>query len=58
MTYDDKIVEVFGALASKNDGASPAEVTDEMHKRGWLSPMDTVIDIADLMRDLRNRGRL
>ena len=29
-----------------------------MHERGWLAAADTVIDIADLMKDLRDTGRL
>lgn len=58
-TYDDKICLVFRELCKRQgDGASPHEVTEEMSKRGWLSPMDTVIDIADLMKALRERGRL
>lgn len=56
--YDARIVQVFKDLCAKNGGASPAEVTHEMHSRGYLSDMDTVIDIADLMRGLRNRGLL
>ncbi len=58
MRYEDKIRTVFKELAEKNDGASPAEVTDEMANRGWLSPLDTVIDIADQMRELRDAGFL
>lgn len=59
-TYDDKIVACYQYLCSKqSDGASPAEVTAEMHRRGWISPMDTVIDIEKLMRRLRHEeGRL
>lgn len=58
MRYEDKIRTVFKELAEKNDGASPTEVTDEMARRGWLSPLDTVIDIADLMKKLRDEGFL
>ena len=58
-TYNDKIRVCFKHLCEKNPkGASPAEVTTEMVRREWLSPMDTVLDIADLMRDLRNQGAL
>jgi hypothetical protein len=57
--YSDRILACWNHLCSlQKDGASPAEVTNEMAKRGWLSPMDTVIDIADLMTDLRRQGRL
>ena len=63
-SYDEKIIDCFKAVCKRNEelegeaGASPSEVTNEMHKRGWLSDMDTVIDIEELMRGLRNRGRL
>lgn len=57
--YVDKIRVCFAHLCEKNgDGASPAEVTEEMSRRGWLSPLDTVIDIKDIMQDLRNQGGL
>lgn len=56
--YDARIIQVFKDLCMKNGGASPNEVTQEMHARGYLSDMDTVIDIADIMRSLRNRGLL
>jgi hypothetical protein len=58
-SYNDKILACFKHLCDLNPkGASPGEVTGEMRKRGWLSPMDTVIDIVKLMRDLRSEGRL
>lgn len=59
-TYDEKIIACYQHLCSKQaDGASPDEVTKEMHERGWLSPMDTVIDIEKIMRRLRDQeGRL
>jgi hypothetical protein len=54
MTYDDKIIECFRAVCVRTgEGASPDEVTQEMHDRKWLSPLDTVIDIADIMKRLR-----
>lgn len=56
--YDEKIIKCFTELCKKNGGASPSEVYLDMSSRGWLSSMDTVIDIADLMRELRDRGRL
>lgn len=58
LSYGQKISMVFRDLAVENGGASPAEVTDEMHRRGWLSKLDTVIDIADQMKDLRSKGIL
>jgi hypothetical protein len=53
-TYNDKIRVCYAAVDERGGGkgASPLEVTDEMHKRGWLSPMDTVIDVADLMGEM------
>lgn len=57
-TYEDKIFMVFSQLCDKQGGASPAEVTAEMSNRGWLSELDTVIDIVDLMGAMRARGRL
>lgn len=58
LRYDQKIRTVFEHLCQKNGGASPAEVTEEMAKRGWLSSTDTVIDIADQMKELRSQGML
>lgn len=58
MTYNEKICQVFRDLCQRNGGASPAEVTEEMVNRGWLSDLDTVIDIEKLMRGLRDRGLL
>jgi hypothetical protein len=59
-TYDEKVITCFEYLSKKNsEGASPAEVTEEMANRGWLSPLDTVIDIKDIMQRLRfSEGRL
>lgn len=52
--YDDKIIACFKHLCSKqSDGASPAEVAEEMAKRGWLVLSDTVLDIEKIMRRLR-----
>lgn len=59
MTYEDKIKVVFAEICEKQtDGASASDVTFGMAKRGWLSPLDTVIDIADIMRQMRDRGAL
>ena len=56
--YEQHIVTAFQDLCKKNGGASPAEVTHLMADRGQLSKLDTVIDVADLMRGLRDRGLL
>ena len=59
--YEQKILQAFKDLCAKNpngDGASPAEVTKLLAERNQISPLDTVLDIADLMRELRNRGDL
>jgi len=61
MTYDEQIIECFAAVCerSNGDGASPSEVTVEMRERGWLTALDTVIDIEREMQRLRNtEGRL
>lgn len=57
-TYRDKIrvcwneASEANAKAGGEPGASAADVTDLMSQKGWLSPMDTVIDIADIMREM------
>jgi len=53
-TYDDKVLEAFEAVCKRNKGkgASAAEVTEEMRARKTLSKLDTVIDIADIMKRL------
>lgn len=56
--YEQRIVSTFKELCNKNGGASPAEVTELMSKRGQLSTLDTVIDIANLMKELRDKGLL
>jgi hypothetical protein len=59
MSYEEKVVVCFRELCSENtEGTSPAEVTERMAEKGWLSEMDTVIDIADIMQRLRSEGRL
>jgi hypothetical protein len=57
-TYEKNIVTAFQDLCKLNGGASPHEVTTELAKRGQLSELDTVIDIADQMKNLRGRGLL
>jgi hypothetical protein len=58
VTYDEKIIVCFRELCEKQGGASPAEVTELMREKGWLSPFDIVLDIAVLMKRLREEGRL
>lgn len=54
MSYDQKVLEAFKAVCDRDPegSASPADVVKEMQARGTLSSMDTVIDIADIMRRL------
>lgn len=54
MSYDDKVREAFEAVCARDPegAANPSDVVAEMQKRGTLSPLDTVIDIADIMRRL------
>lgn len=56
-SYDEKVLEAFQAVCARDpDGAaSPSDVVKEMQTRGTLSPLDTVIDIADIMRRLLGR---
>jgi hypothetical protein len=56
--YEQHIVTAFQDLCKKNGGASPAEVTHLMAERGQLATLDTVIDIVEIMRVLRDRGLL
>lgn len=51
ITYQEKITSVFNNLVKRNGSASAGEVTEELRKLGWLSPMDTVIDIHKLMKE-------
>jgi len=48
----------FEAVSKENgdQGASATEVTEYMRKHGTISPMDTVIDIADIMQTMGERG--
>ena len=61
--YETNIVRAFKDVCESNKGsespgASPAEVMNLLADRGQISKLDTVIDIADIMRGLRNRGDL
>lgn len=53
-SYDQKVLDAFEAVCDRDleSAASPADVVKEMQKRGTLSPADTVIDIADIMKRL------
>ncbi len=53
-SYDQKVMEAFDAACARDSegSASPADVVKEMQVRGTLSPLDTVIDIADIMKRL------
>ncbi len=53
-SYDQKVLEAFEAVCDRDleHSASPADVVKEMQARDTLSPMDTVIDIADIMKRL------
>ena len=58
-SYDDKVLEAFEAVCERHKaepegerGASPMEVLEEMQRRKTLSAMDTVLDIADIMKRL------
>lgn len=54
-TYNDKIRDAWRAVSERNggQGASASEVTEEMFRKGELAALDTVIDIADLMKGIR-----
>lgn len=61
--YEQNVVQAFKDACeankdSDNPGASPSEVTNLLAEREQLSKLDTVIDIADIMKGLRNRGHL
>ena len=56
-TYDDEVLEAFDAVCDRDleGAASPSDVVKEMQTRGTLSPLDTVIDIADIMKRLLSK---
>lgn len=62
--YEGYIIQAFqDAVAANKEkdgeaGASPHDVTQLMAERGQLTELDTVIDITDLMKGLRDRGLL
>ncbi len=59
-SYERKIMDAVQAINKANGGkgASAAEVTEFMLNRGTLSELDTVIDIADCMKAMHERGYL
>ena len=61
--YESNIVQAFKDVCKTNKGsecpgASPAEVMNLIADRRQISRLDSIIDIADIMRELRNRGEL
>lgn len=56
--YQKKVLAAFKAVSKRNneEGASAAEVCEEMSKNKTLSPLDTTIDIADIMGELADLG--
>lgn len=57
-SYERKIMDAFEAISKENGGkgASAHEVTEYMTKHGTISELDSVIDIADLMKSMSERG--
>jgi len=57
-SYERKIMNAFEAVSKANNGkgASAFEVTQYMSENGTLSELDTVIDIADIMKTMGDRG--
>ena len=59
-SYEKKILRAWKAISRMNGGkgASAHEVTMHMANSGMLAPLDTVIDIADQMKVMAERGDL
>lgn len=57
-SYERKIMDAFQAVSKKNNGkgASADEVTAHMTNSGTISELDSVIDIADQMKAMKERG--
>ncbi len=57
MKYEDKVLVCFGEACEENEkkdgkhSASAADTTRKMKEKGWLAPLDTVIDIADILKE-------
>ncbi len=51
-------MDAWEAVNKKNNGkgASATEVTEHMRNSGTISELDTVIDIADQLRAMQERG--
>ena len=61
--YETNVCKAFRDACNQNKdsgspGASPAEVCSLLHERGQMPRMDSVIDLADTMRELSNSGAL
>lgn len=61
--YQKAILEAFLQVCDANkanniDGANATEVTQQMHRNESISPLDSVIDIADQMKEMASRGWL
>jgi hypothetical protein len=57
-SYERKIMDAFEAVSKANGGkgANATEVTEHMRNSGTISELDTVIDIADQMKAMAERG--
>lgn len=57
-SYERKILNAWETINKSNGGkgASAAEVTEQMSKDNTISELDTVIDIADIMKTMADRG--
>lgn len=53
-TLKEKIQHIVDTM-NKAGGWNAVEMTAELSKRGWMPEMDTVIDIADTMREMWGR---
>lgn len=61
--YQKAILEAFFQVCEANkdkglEGASATEVCQQMHINESISPLDSVIDIADQMKEMAERGWL
>lgn len=51
-TYRSKIEKVATYLMNKNGSFSAGDVLGEMRKRGWASPLDSMLDIHKLLVEI------
>jgi hypothetical protein len=57
--YKFHIIQAFvDVCKTTHSGASPFEVMELLSKRNQLAKYDTVLDIADIMKELRKNGEL